>query len=77
MTFWQFITAHYVAIVVVGWFLFTCAVNALPATGQPFVFGDWFMTLLREIAQQAPAKFPPLTGEQKKILAAAEAPKIP
>lgn len=76
MTFWQFVQSHYVAIIVVLWFLFTCAVNALPAEGQPFSFGAWFMTFLREIAQQAPTRFPPLTGEQKKILAAAEVPKI-
>ena len=69
MTFWQFIQAHYMILAVVAWFIFTCAVNALPPNGTAFVFGTWFMGFMRELAQQAPAKFPVLTPAQQKILA--------
>jgi hypothetical protein len=68
MTFWQFIQAHYVVVIVAVWFVFTCAVNALPAAGTAFIFGTWFMALLRELAQQAPAKFPILTAAEKKAV---------
>ena len=74
MTFWQFIQAHYLALTVIAWFVFTCIVNALPPTGTAFVFGTWLMAFLRELAQQAPAKFPVLTAEQKKALALAGVP---
>jgi hypothetical protein len=74
MTFWQFVVAHYVAFIVGLWFIFTSAVNALPAAGTPFVAGTWFMAFLRELAQQAPTKFPVLTAEQKATLAAAGHP---
>jgi len=63
-----------VAITVAAFFVFTSAVNALPAAGQPFVFGTWFMAFLRELAQQAPAKFPVLTAQQQKVLADAGVP---
>jgi hypothetical protein len=74
MTFFQFVQAHYLAIGLSVWFLFTSAVNALPPTGTPFAFGAWFMGTLREIAQQAPAKFPALTPAQLKALSEAEVP---
>lgn len=69
MTFWQFIQAHYMALAIVAWFIFTCVVNALPPTGTAFVWGTWFMAFLRELAQQAPSKFPVLTPTQQKLLA--------
>ena len=65
MTFWQFIQAHYLAIAVGGWFLFTCCVNALPPAGQPFVFGTWLIGTLKEIAQQAPTKFSALSTTEQ------------
>lgn len=70
MTFAQLLHDHYVIIGMVAWFLFTSAVNALPNTGESFVFGVWFPAFLREIAQQAPARFPSLTPAQKELLAA-------
>jgi hypothetical protein len=68
MTFWQFIQAHYVALIVAVWFVFTSAVNALPAAGTAFVAGTWFMAFLRELAQQAPAKFPILTAAEQRAV---------
>jgi hypothetical protein len=68
MTFTQFVVAHYVAIIVACWFVFTSAVNALPAAGTAFVAGTWFMAFLRELAQQAPAKFPILTAAEMKAV---------
>lgn len=68
MTFWQTIQAHYVAIGVAFWFIFTSGVNALPPEGTAFVTGTWFMGFLREVAQQAPKKFPALTPEQQQVL---------
>lgn len=69
MTFWQFIQAHALMAGIIAWFLYTCAVNALPPEGQPFVFSVWLMAFMREIAQQAPKKFPTLTPAQMKMLA--------
>jgi hypothetical protein len=74
MTFWQFVVAHGVAIGVIAWFVFTCGVNALPAEGTPFAAGTWFMAFLRELSQQAPKKFPPLSTQQEKVLADAGVP---
>jgi hypothetical protein len=68
MTFSQFIVTHYVALIVAAWFLFTSAVNALPAAGTPFIAGTWFMAFLRELAQQAPTKFPILTAAEMKAV---------
>jgi hypothetical protein len=68
MTFSQFVVAHYIALIVGAWFIFTSAVNALPAAGTTFVFGTWFMAFLRELAQQAPTKFPILTATEMKTV---------
>jgi hypothetical protein len=73
MTFWQFLQAYYGRILIVAWFLVTGAVNALPAPGDPFVFGTWFMATLREWVNQAPAKFPILTAAEKREVMAMRA----
>ena len=74
MTFIQFLQAHYTSISLVGLLLFKTAVNAFPSEGQPFVFSQWFMEWLREIAQQTPNKFPPLPAAQAKVLGDAGVP---
>jgi hypothetical protein len=75
-TFWGFVTAHYLAIGVVAWFIFTSGVNALPPAGQPFVAGAWFMAFLRELAQQAPSKFHLLTAPEKVAVAQVQAREV-
>lgn len=76
MTFTQFLQAHYVAIIVAIWFIFTSAVNALPAAGTAFVFGTWFMAFLRELVQQAPTKFPILTAAEMKAVMVSRAKEV-
>lgn len=68
MTVIQFLQAHYVVVIAVLWFVFTSGVNALPAAGTAFVFGTWLMAFLRELAQQAPTKFPILTAAEMKAV---------
>lgn len=48
---------HYTLVLVVAYFIFTCAVNALPPKNQSFNFGDWFREFLTELAQQSPKNF--------------------
>lgn len=70
MTFWQFVVAHSTAVLAVALLLFKTATNAFPPKGQPFVFSQWFMEWMRELAQQAPDKVPALSPDQVKLLAA-------
>jgi hypothetical protein len=74
MTFWQVIQSHYTAIGFVTLLMFKTAVNALPAKGDPFQFGQWLMEWMRELGQQAPSKLPALPPAQAKILGDAGVP---
>jgi hypothetical protein len=61
----SFVQQHWAAILAVLLLMFKTAVNAFPAQGEPFQFGQWFMEWMRELAQQAPLK---LSTQQSAVL---------
>lgn len=68
----EIVKAHPFALSAGGAFVLTCVSNALPAKGQPFVFSQFLMGFIKELAQRVekiPASkglstYDPQTGKQ-------------